>query len=467
MQTDANSDLGDKPLWRWPELAQALGCPDGGPGPAIHGVSIDSRTANPGDLFIALAGDPGPRFFTSSPGQRDGHDFVGKAADAGAVAAMITRGQNAALAQLQVNDTLDGLWDLARAAVDRHNGVRVAITGSSGKTTAKAFLAAALPARAETGSLNNFWGVPLCLARTPRDAPAAVFEIGTNQAGEIAPLSELVQPQVAVLLNVHPAHIGNFASLRALREEKLSIISGLKDLSKFVCEHSVAVEAGLQSRVLTFGEQRAADIRLRQQAGGRAALDTPDGAFDVRIPGGGKHRGLTLAAVAAVLVQLGEDPRRAAELPGALVPRGRGNERVVKRPEGDEWVVIDDSYNANPVSMAAALQALSGATGARFALLGEMLELGEEAERYHEELASQCANLDGVYCVGAGARVLFEALPAERRLGYSNTVADIDLAGLIGSLPAAGTLLVKGSNRVFWQHDYCEQLLQAFNTSSA
>ena len=463
------TDFLRRPLWYWPELAAAVGTPVAAGGSEVSGISIDSRTLNSGDLFIALSGDPGERFFTSSPGSRDGHEFLQAAYERGAAGALVSGTKPMGLAQLRIGDTLDGLWALGRAAVDRHRGARIAITGSSGKTTAKAFLAAALGATAEPGSLNNFWGVPLCLARTPIDARYAVYELGTNQAGEIAPLSKLVQPDVALLLNVHPAHLGNFASLEALQSEKLSISSGLHDISNFVCEYSVAADAGLVGRVWSFGEQADATVRLLTQRGDLATFDIPGGRLDARVPGGGRHRALTLACVIAALLALEKDPALATELPSSLVPIGRGDEQLVGRKNGGEWLVVNDSYNANPASMAAALTALMerpGAnTGPAFAILGEMLELGDRASQFHLELLEHCAPLAGVFCVGEEMRALAEALPSERLLGYAATAADIDLNALIAQLPDSGRLLVKGSNRVFWQSEYVETLIGALRAS--
>ena len=480
MSGQINPPQPQRPLWYWQELAEAVGAATNSPetkdsnrvsGLGISGVSIDTRSLQQGDLFIALAGDPGERFYTSSPGTRDGHEFLSVAAEKGASGALVSTTAPLGLPQLRVGDTLDGLWALGRAAVNRHRGTRIAVTGSSGKTTAKAFLGAALAATTEAGSLNNFWGVPLCLARTPLDAAFGVYEIGTNRAGEIAPLATLVRPHAAIVLNVHPAHIGNFASIEELRKEKLSISSGLDSISNLICEYSVAQVAGLSRRTLTFGDQPSADVRLTEIRGDRAVIETPRGLLDVRVPGGGRHRALTLAAVIATLISLDEDPARAADLPASLVPEGRGNEHLVSCSNGGEWVLIDDSYNANPVSMAAALVGLTeGVFGdtdsaARYAIIGEMLELGEQAESYHLGLLEPCKKLAGVFCVGKGMRSLYDALPSDKRLGYADSVKEINTAELLERLPHSGKLLVKGSNRVFWSNRFCSALATALRAS--
>jgi len=298
--------------------------------------------------------------------------------------------------------------------------------------------------------------VPVCLARTQATNPFAIYEVGTNQAGEIEPLARLVAPQVAVLLNVHPAHVGNFASLEALRKEKLSISNVLDDLSQFVCEYSVAAEAGLQDRVVTFGEAPSAVVSVRELNGDQAVIRTPAGDLQAHVPGGGQHRALTLAATMAALLAAGEDPACATELPGSLVPPGRGNEHLV-----GSWVLIDDSYNANPASMAAALDTLVASDGPQVAIIGEMLELGAASADYHRDLARHCAGLAGVYCVGTATRDLFNALPERQRLGYAETAEQIDVTALVQELPAAGRILIKGSNRVFWQSDFCAVLRTA------
>ena len=218
----------NEPLWRWPELCGALGSVPAD-GPEIMGVTIDSRATNPGDLFVALQGDPGPRFNASSRSDRDGHDFVAHAASNGASGALVHRGVETDLPLLHTGDTLDGLWAIGRARRAALHGDIVAVTGSSGKTTAKTFLGTALDAFATGGSLNNHLGVPLSLARTPRDAATAVYEIGTNHPGEIAPLSELVRPTVAVVLNVHPAMPSSSRTPTSFVRKNLAFIKGWRD----------------------------------------------------------------------------------------------------------------------------------------------------------------------------------------------------------------------------------------------
>jgi UDP-N-acetylmuramoyl-tripeptide--D-alanyl-D-alanine ligase len=444
-------------LWHWSELCAALGLPPAA-GPAVSGVTIDSRLARPGDLFVALPGDPGPRFNPSYRSDRDGHDYIEAAVANGAVGVLAHDGRARAIPQLQVRDTLDGLWALGRAARARLNCPVIAVTGSSGKTTAKTFLAAALGAFATEGSLNNHLGVPLSLARTPRDAGAAVYEIGTNHPGEIAPLSELARPHVALVLNVHPAHRENFRDLDELRHEKLSLYRGLGGKGQLILEESLETGPLPEgTRILRFGRGPLARVQLLGLDGTTARYRIGDRLLSAHVPGGGAHRALTLAAVLCVLDVLGIDPARGAALPDELVPAGRG-----RRHEIAGLTVIDDSYNANPESMAAALRTLAAEpAGRRFALVGEMLELGADGPAYHRNLAPLCADLDGVFCIGEGMRALADALAAAGRPGYWQAQADDALLDrLAAALRAGDMLLVKGSNRVFWVKNYLDRLLQ-------
>ena len=446
-------------LWTWPELCKALGA-DPVDGPAVRSVDIDSRKLAPGDLFIALSGDPGPRFPGARSSPRDGHDFLEAAYAAGAAGALVHREMPGGRPRLVVRDTLDALWNLGRAARTRTSARVAAITGSSGKTTAKTFLARALGAFATPGSLNNHLGVPLSLARTPADARFAVYEIGTSHPGEIAPLSRLARPHVAVVLNVHPAHIEFFDGIDALRREKLSIAEGLDPGGTLVCLDALD-RTGVDpaTGVITFGEDARADVRLTGFDGRRATIATPSGTVRAEVPGGGTHRALSLAAVAAVLVAFGEDPVRVADMPDDAVPAGRGN-----RVQAGGVTLIDDSYNANPASMAAALRDLAEhrTGGARtVALLGEMLELGEDSERLHADLAPLCASVDRVLCVGAGMRPLHDRLEPGRRLGFVESPDDLDAVALTDAFEPGDIVLLKGSNRVFWARGFAARLRDA------
>ena len=289
------------------------------PVPTITGISIDTRTLEPGDLFVALAGDPGPRFHTSSRSDRDGHDHIADAQRRGAAGVMTHRETRTDLPELRVADTLDGLWALGRGARQRIGTPVFALTGSSGKTTVRSFLAEALGVPATTGSLNNFWGVPLSLARTAASVPAAVIEIGTNHPGEIEPLARLVSPTVALVLNVRPAHVEFFASIDALRREKLSIFAGLTNDGVAVFPDDLgAVELPRRLRAVTFGQSAAADVVLVEyrQDDRSATYRVRGRTLAARVPGGGVHRAVSLAAVLACLTAAERSIESALDLPG-------------------------------------------------------------------------------------------------------------------------------------------------------
>ena len=449
-------------LWTFRELESALGLAPSA-GPDAFGVSIDSRQTEAGDLFVALPGDPGPRFTVTSRSERDGHDFVADAIREGAAAVLVHRATAFDAPTLRVADTLDGLWALGRTARQRLSGSVVAVTGSSGKTTFKSFAATALGAFATSGSLNNHIGVPLSLARTPRDANGAVFEIGTNHPGEIAPLAKLVAPHVAVVLNVHPAHIENFGTVEAIRREKVSIAEGLG--ADGVLVHAADVTADFSGRKITFGgEAQNADVRLaalRQERNHSVAvLETPRGTVEAPVPGGGIHRAQSVAALGAVLLALDAPFNGLQALATLDVPRGRGN--VV---EAGGVLIVDESYNANPASMKATLDAFSASPehGARrrIAVLGDMLELGAHAERHHRELADHCAALDGVFCVGSRMTALHGALAPNLRLGHAEEANAAFVERCAGLLEPGDSALVKGSNGTFWAKDFVAALTAA------
>ena len=445
-------------LWSYGELAEALGLP-GADGPDVGGVCIDSRRITPGDLFVALPGDPGPRFQATARSERDGHDFAADAVRKGAAAVLVHVPGEYDAPALLVEDTLDALWALGRAARRRLHCPVVAVTGSSGKTTFKSFAATALGGFATDGSLNNHIGVPLSLALTPPDARAAVYEIGTNHPGEIEPLARLAAPDVAVVLNVHPAHIEHFGSVEAIRREKVSIANGVKGEGAFV--RPLHLGADFAGRTVTFGDAPDADVRnlgLRDE--GRAVVLQAGGeSAEFPVPGGGEHRAMSVCALGAVLRALGRPLDALERLADISVPHGRGNRLVV-----GGVTIIDESYNANPASMAATLAAFcEEAGGRRIAVLGDMRELGEDAPRYHAELAPLCAGLDGVFCVGPHMRVLRDALPANRRLGYAEQGDAAFVAACAEALAPGDRVLIKASNGVLWAAGFVARLAAALH----
>ena len=436
-------------LWHWDELTKIANTST--KGPLISGASIDSRSIVPGDLFIALDGNASGRFNVDAPGARDGHDFVEMAGKAGAAAAMVSRPVEGAIAQLMVSDTLDGLRALGALGRERMQGRVVAVTGSSGKTTFKQWLYEVLSTRhathAATGSLNNHWGVPLTLARMPVDAVFGVVEIGTNHPGEIGPLSELASPDVAVLLNVLPAHIGNFGDLSSLRAEKQQIVAGLRPGGVFVAPPGFGAD-------ISFGLDNG-DVTASYQPmdkGWQVTAETPNGRYEYYLAAMGKHRLETSLAVLACLIALGQDPLLYLPAFGEItVPEGRGNVIAV---EGVQ--IIDDSYNANVQSLIFALEDLSVRRGRRFALIGEMLELGAASQQLHQEVAEHFVDIDEVITFGEG----FAACPGGEHV---NAASEFDLETFAAGLRAGDVVLVKGANQVFWVSRFVRQLSDAIS----
>lgn len=440
--------------WTWPELCEAVQQPVVA-GPQIRQIVVDSRLIQQGDLFVALPGDPGARFNPSQRTDNDGHRYLGEARSAGAHGALVASAGLIGQAPpddwplLTVTDTYDALWQLGAAGRARIAGPVVAITGSSGKTTAKTFLGHALQAYAAPGSFNNHIGVPLSLANhAPRAAPG-VFEIGTNHAGEIEPLAQMCRPDLAIVLNVHQAHIENFSDWDALKEEKLSIYNALDDKSMAISEDLLRVDFGQ-----TYGFSADASARVTQVDDDRCTIEMFGETLSAAVPGGGEHRALAVAATVLAVKMLGHDIVPALSLPADLVPTGRGN-----------WVVaggvriVDDSYNANPASMRAAIEgflAQSG-EGARIGVLGEMLELGDVSARAHGELAELLPAFDQVYCVGAGMRELARVAGATWFESADEALVD----ALSERVSAPDRVLVKGSNRVFWARGFVAALTRA------
>lgn len=457
-------------------MLQACGLKEPQKGAEISGISIDSRSLQPGDLFIALSGDPGPRFHSSHDSKLDGHNYIAQAIDKGASALMVSQDLKLDRPILKVKDTLDGLWDLGRFSRTRTNARVVAVTGSSGKTTARHFIEAMLrtqgDAHASTGSFNNHWGVPLSLALMQREAEFGVFEIGMNYPGEIAPLSEIVNPDVALVLNVLPVHLGFFESLDGIRKEKLSIVSGLRssgtlvlpsDLDISDLKDLLATTNSKEPHCITFGMNADADVYpLAIETGEiwqvKAKVVDEEVAFQLKA--GGEHRVATALASFAVLKSLGCDLSSAA---GAVAeiepPKGRGN-----RVRAGGMIVIDDSYNANPASMRLALQALAAEkVGRKIAILGEMLELGKDSDRFHGELAAYCDGIDGVITVGEQMGPLANKLREDKLLGSYEHIDQLDLSQFVRSLKKDDCVLVKGSNKVFWLHGFVSRLVEELN----
>jgi UDP-N-acetylmuramoyl-tripeptide--D-alanyl-D-alanine ligase len=447
-------------LWTTDAMAAAMGAEKSGALPAfVDGISIDSRTLAKGDAFFAIQGE-----------SRDGHDFVTAALKAGAGLAVVARAQRARFAAdaplLIVDDVLDALRALARAARARTQAKVIAVTGSVGKTGTKEALRLALSADGAThvsvASYNNQWGVPLSLARCPAEVKYAVFEIGMNHAGEITPLTKLVRPHVAVVTAIEPVHLEYFGSLANIAKAKAEIFSGVesggaavlnRDNAQYLRLRRAASAAGV-ARIVTFGEHGRADARLK-----RYALHANCSTVQARILGQnvtyklgapGRHLVLNSLAVLAACVLAGADLALAALALAAFKPAlGRGT-RVSLQVPGGSALLIDESYNANPASMAAAIallgQAPLGARGRRIAVLGDMLELGAQGPDLHRGLATAigAAKVDLVFCAGPLMRHLWEALPSAARGGYAESAAALE-PNVLGALRAGDAVMVKGS----------------------
>ncbi len=432
---------------------------------AASGVSIDTRALRPGDLFVALTD------------ARDGHDFVAAALDKGAAAALVSRvpaGVAADAPLLIVPDVLRALEDLGRAARARTKARVVGITGSVGKTSTKEMLRAILGGQgrvhAAEASYNNHWGVPLTLARMPEATEFAVIEIGMSHPGEIAPLARMADLDVAMITTVAPAHLEAFESIEGIAHEKASILDGLRPGGVAVLNADIATTPILRAkaeavgaRVVMFGADAGADWRIlsvdlagdatvvRATRHGEALL------FKVLSPG--RHFAANATGALAVAEAMGCDPAiSACDIGQWSPPMGRGTrERIVMDTlEETGFDLIDDAFNANPASMAAALDVLIAAvpengigrlaTGRRIAVLGDMLELGPSEAALHAAIARH-PGLEAVtliHCVGPRMRALWEALPRGQRGEWAETATD--LAARARSLIDGGDIvLVKGS----------------------
>jgi UDP-N-acetylmuramoyl-tripeptide--D-alanyl-D-alanine ligase len=432
------------------------------------GVSIDTRTLQPGDLFVALAD------------QRDGHDFVALALEKGAAAALVSHVPSGVAIDaplLVVPDVLRGLEALGREARARSKARVIGVTGSVGKTSTKDMLAQMLAGQgsvhASAASYNNHWGVPLTLARMPVDVDFAVIEIGMNHPGEIAPLARMARLNVAIITTVAAAHLEAFANVEEIAHEKASIFQGLEPGGTAILRAGLTVTpillkaaADVSARILTFGETADADYRLdhphasQDATCGRVVHDGVSRLFKVASPG--RHFAVNALAVLAVADVLGLDPDIAAhDLGRWQPPRGRGTrERILVDPVEDLFFdLIDDAFNANPASMAASLDVLAltepthgiGAVGAgrRIAVLGDMLELGPTEAALHAAIADlpALAAISTIHCVGPRMRALYARLPLRQRGEWVETA--VELVPRARRLFDAGdVVMVKGSKGI-------------------
>ena len=422
------------------------------------GVSIDSRKIAPGDLFVAIQG---PSF--------DGHDFVAQALANGAAAAMVSRvpaGVEGDAPLLAVEDTLAALTDLARVARMRTSAKVIGVTGSVGKTGTKEALRHCLSAQGRTfateGSLNNHWGVPLSLARMPQDSQFAIFELGMNHAGELGPLSRMVQPDVVVITNVEAVHLEFFPSVEAIADAKAEIFEGMtphgtavlnRDNPHFGRLLAAARTQGL-TRVQGFGSHEDSDARLLEYSlhatcsAVTASFQGERIQYSLSLPG--KHWVMNSLAVLLAVRGAGGDLAAAARALSTLQPiKGRGTRKRIQVAHG-AFTLIDESYNASPVSVAAGIEVLGkvdpGAAGRRIAALGDMRELGTRADHLHAGLLGvlKAAHIDTVYCCGPHMKALWDRLPAAMRGKYAEDSKAL-AALLAADVRGGDVVLVKGS----------------------
>ena len=442
-------------LWTSADAAVATGGKTQAPW-AAGGVAIDTRSLMPGDLFVALNG------------ARDGHDFVGKAFEAGAAAALVARDlPKPGGPLLVVDDVLGALEALGVAARARSGAIRFAVTGSVGKTSVKEMLAQIFRATGQAHwsvkSFNNHLGVPLTLARMPQNTERAVFEVGMSTPGEIAPRSHMARPHCAIITKIAAAHLEGLGSVEGVAREKADIFAGLElggaailpagdAFLGFLKAHVEALVEDVE--VLTFGFETGADAQILDYTPkGHAATSTIDvmgTAVTVNLQAGGEHWALNAAAALLACVSTAKlsAEEAAAALNGFAPPKGRGQIETLALPSGGTFALVDDSYNANPTSMRAALGALAERPAKRRILaLGAMGELGEGADQMHADLAGPVisSGADIVFMGGAGMAALSGALPITIQQHFE--VRANDLWTVIKETLCDGdTLLIKGSN---------------------
>ena len=450
-------------LWTADELVEAMnGRPVGNMPKGVTGISIDTRTLNKGDAFFAIKGD-----------KFDGHNFASSAMANGAGLLVVAEAKLPAMGRLAllvpmivVDDVLKALGDLGRAARARSSGKIIAVTGSVGKTTTKEMLRHVLSSCGEVhaakASLNNHWGVPLTLARLPATADYGVFEIGMNHPDEIRPLVQMVRPHVAIITTVAAAHLGNFKNLGEIAAAKAEIMEGVveggyvllnRDNEKFAALKKRADELKI-GHVRSFGEHKQATIRLMSA---KLAADHSDitarlNARDIALSIGAPGRHVVQNALAALGAAwfAGADMAEVAKAFATFsAEKGRGARHLLDLAEGPA-TLIDESYNANPASMRAALSLLqsaeTGEGGRRIAVLGDMLEMGKFSEKVHRDLKPAIieAGVDIVCLAGPEMRHLADEIGGDLTVIYRESAEDL-ADWLKGNIKSGDAVMVKSS----------------------
>ncbi|WP_454286544.1 UDP-N-acetylmuramoylalanyl-D-glutamyl-2,6-diaminopimelate--D-alanyl-D-alanine ligase [Rhizobium arsenicireducens] len=448
-------------LWTSQEMIEAMaGRPFGTLPAGIAGISIDSRTVAPGEAFFAIKGD-----------RVDGHDFASLAVANGASLLVVAEAKLPALGRLTVpmivvDDVLGALQQLALAARDRSSATIIAVTGSVGKTTTKEMLRLALEpsgnVHAAVASFNNHWGVPLTLARMPVDTRYGVFEIGMNHPGEIGPLSRMVRPDLAIITTIAPAHLGNFTGIEEIAAAKAEIFEGVasggdvilnRDNSQFDFLEQAAQAAGIDN-IHSFGQHAKAEFRLAE-FDGAAELSTVwfnhgGETREVIIGAPGRHLAENAMAVLGAVSLVGADMDAAIEALGQISAiKGRGARHRLSI-DGGSFTLIDESYNANPASMRAAIAVLAAAQpdgeGRRIAVLGDMLEMGAFSGEVHADLASPllAAGIEHVWLAGTEMAALRDALPDSVHVEYRQSTDEL-AAFVTGAVAPGDIVMVKSS----------------------
>ncbi|WP_422022197.1 UDP-N-acetylmuramoylalanyl-D-glutamyl-2,6-diaminopimelate--D-alanyl-D-alanine ligase [Roseibium sp.] len=448
------------PLWTSEAFIDACGgTAKGDVGAHITGISIDSRTLEPGDAFIAIKGD-----------RLDGHDYVAAALEAGASLALVAEDRLGDLPDngryVVVDDPLEAMRALGVAARARTNARIVAVTGSVGKTGTKEALRLALApsgkVHASVASFNNHWGVPLTLARMPADTDFGVFEIGMNHAGEITPLVQMVRPHVAIITTVEAVHIEFFESVEKIAQAKAEIFNGLepdgvailnRDNKQYDLLRFLAATAAVRN-VQTFGQSGSEDSHLKMAVATddgtsvEASILGQDVSYGIGAPGA--HHVQNSLAVLTAVADMGADLQEgAAALGGMTAPKGRG-EQCRLSVGGGEVQLIDESYNANPASMRAAFsvlaQATPGGSGRRIAVIGDMRELGSDADQLHAELEGPIREtaIDRVFCAGPHMAALWDKLPDDVKAHHREEAKDL-IELLLKDVQPGDVVMIKGS----------------------